>query len=568
MLSGVTLRLGGAAVTAAYRGAVSVGGPRVYPTVADPYTFTTSTGQAARIDFPAGWVAATATPLVIQSRGVGFDTGGNLFEQPTMSDAALAAGWAFATCAFHGDSYGSPAALADLAALIAEARRVANIGPVVLWGNSMGGMLALNAVTTGTLIPAGVYLTDSVVDLRQRYDNGRAATIQAAYGIASDGPDYAAKTAGYDPALRAAGDFLPATLRFRDVGSTNDTQVDLDAHGYLLEAKLGSERVNVRDIGDTGHNTAGRFIPSDFTEFLTSVLTPDATAPTAPVLTGTPGDTTVGLSWTASTDTIGTVRYRVKRGTTVLTPNAITGTTYTDTGRTNSTQYAYTVEAINAQGLVTTSNTATVTPAATLVLPADTFDVAGDLGGASLTSGGGTWTLLGSAAGAAAAASEIVKSGGTVGTKAGGLANAVFASTPMGATSYTVEVDLAAINAAAASRGGGLMVRASASGVPSFIWLNTRVSSTVQGYAAFKQSGGTATAIAATQSTTIIPTVGDRLRAVVTPDTVTFFVVRAGTPTQIGSAIADTANGTSTLAGLFWNTTSTDNKYDNLARTA
>lgn len=444
------------------------------PDVADPYIFTTTTAQSTRIDFPTGWNKNTAVPLVIQSRGVDYDVGGNTFEQSAMATAALNAGWAFATSAFHGNSYGSPAALADLTALVAEARRVATIGPIVLWGNSMGGMLALNAITNGVLVPAGVYLTDAVVDLRNRYDNGRATTIQAAYGIASDGSDYAAKTAGYDPALRPAGDFGPSTLHYREVASSGDTQVVLSAHGSILLGKVGADRMSILDTSDAGHNTAARFIPSDFTAFLTSVLT-----------------------------------------------------------------------GVYAPPLV-----------------ADNFSVAGNLPGSTTTAGGKTWTAVQASNGTTVAATELVKSSGTVGTKTGGVTATTVAYVDTGATSYTVETTLSALNAAVASRGGGLAVRVGSNGF--FFWLNTRVNSTTQGYAIYKQQTGTATLVTGQQSTTIIPTAGDRLKAVVTPTTLAFYV----NGVQIGTTITDSLNSTSSGAGIFWNATSADNRYDDFARTA
>lgn len=85
----------------------------------------------------------------------------------------------------------------------------------------------------------------------------------------------------------------------------------------------------------------------------------DTQAPTAPtgLTAATPTSTTVGLSWTASTDNVAVTGYRVFRnGTQIATP---TGTTYTDTPGTNGT-ISYTVKAVDAKGnLSAASNTAT-----------------------------------------------------------------------------------------------------------------------------------------------------------------------------------------------------------------
>lgn len=75
----------------------------------------------------------------------------------------------------------------------------------------------------------------------------------------------------------------------------------------------------------------------------------DTTAPSTPTgLQATPGDTTVALTWTASTDNVGVTGYDVYRnGTKVGTTS---GTSYTDTGLTDGTQYTYTVDAYDNAG--------------------------------------------------------------------------------------------------------------------------------------------------------------------------------------------------------------------------
>ncbi|MBV1855233.1 DUF4832 domain-containing protein [Catellatospora tritici] len=75
----------------------------------------------------------------------------------------------------------------------------------------------------------------------------------------------------------------------------------------------------------------------------------DCTAPSAPVLSSTgKSDTTVSLSWTASTDNVGVTGYEVFRGSTLV--GSPTGTSFTDTGLAASTAYSYTVKARDAAG--------------------------------------------------------------------------------------------------------------------------------------------------------------------------------------------------------------------------
>ncbi|WP_027346817.1 DUF4832 domain-containing protein [Hamadaea tsunoensis] len=76
----------------------------------------------------------------------------------------------------------------------------------------------------------------------------------------------------------------------------------------------------------------------------------DCAAPSTPTGLTSPNQTasTIGLSWTASTDNVGVTGYRVYRGSTLA--GTVAATTFTDTGLTASTAYAYTVVAVDAAG--------------------------------------------------------------------------------------------------------------------------------------------------------------------------------------------------------------------------
>jgi chitodextrinase len=89
----------------------------------------------------------------------------------------------------------------------------------------------------------------------------------------------------------------------------------------------------------------------------------DTTPPSTPGSLAATATTSssVSLAWNASTDNIGVTGYVVSRnGTEIATTG--TGTTYTDTGRTPSTSYTYTVKARDAAGNTSgASNTVTAT---------------------------------------------------------------------------------------------------------------------------------------------------------------------------------------------------------------
>ncbi|MFB7512824.1 discoidin domain-containing protein [Streptomyces sp. NPDC056144] len=82
----------------------------------------------------------------------------------------------------------------------------------------------------------------------------------------------------------------------------------------------------------------------------TGTTSGDTQAPTVPGGLRATGTTTgsVSLAWNASTDNVGVTGYEVYRGATLV--GTATGTTYTDTGLTAATPYAYTVRAKDAAG--------------------------------------------------------------------------------------------------------------------------------------------------------------------------------------------------------------------------
>lgn len=90
--------------------------------------------------------------------------------------------------------------------------------------------------------------------------------------------------------------------------------------------------------------------------------TVDSTAPTAPANLTSPSktDTSITLSWSASTDNVGVSFYEIYRGQSKV--GSTSGTTYTDTGLTANTSYSYKVHAKDAAGnLSAASQTLNVT---------------------------------------------------------------------------------------------------------------------------------------------------------------------------------------------------------------
>lgn len=144
----------------------------------------------------------------------------------------------------------------------------------------------------------------------------------------------------------------PAGTSFVDTGRTNGVE-----YSYRVSAIDAA-------LNESGQSSAATATPE---------ASGDVTPPSTPTnLQATPGDTEVGLTWTASTDDVGVTGYRVYRDT-VLAASP-TGTSHTDTGRTNGIEYSYTVSAVDA-ALNESPQTApvTATPTAATAVVEDHF---------------------------------------------------------------------------------------------------------------------------------------------------------------------------------------------------
>jgi fibronectin type 3 domain-containing protein len=206
----------------------------------------------------------------------------------------------------------------------------------------------------------------------QRVDGSRLRSV-ATYRLyrreeAQNGPPKAAmlsagRVVGYDE-IAAIRPEAPAPAQ---VQGTSVTWVDRRA------LTLGRRYVYVVTAEDGLGRTSG---PSE------RLVVPYLAAPTAPrALQASPGDRTVRLSWQPPAELIdgspapAGLRYVILRGTgiegplAVITPRPVPGTSFTDEGLDNDTDYRYAVRAVREDPLIT----ATGAPAAAVsAAPADT----------------------------------------------------------------------------------------------------------------------------------------------------------------------------------------------------
>jgi fibronectin type 3 domain-containing protein len=167
----------------------------------------------------------------------------------------------------------------------------------------------------------------------------------------------------YALANNASSSNALASYPYANTGALNDVTSGSNGScspSYLCTAGPGYD-------GPTGLGT-----PNSTPAF--SGVPPPKTAPSAPSVTASAGDTTVTLQWTEANNGGLTVTYSVSRGTSPgsLSPVAgaagLSATTYTDTGLSNGTTYYYEVTATNTMGSIPSSPPVPSTPQ-TMALP-------------------------------------------------------------------------------------------------------------------------------------------------------------------------------------------------------
>jgi peptidoglycan/xylan/chitin deacetylase (PgdA/CDA1 family) len=157
---------------------------------------------------------------------------------------------------------------------------------------------------------------------------------------------------------------------------------------------------------------------SDFDDVTIATPTSSQTAPGAPTnVSGTAGDASVALSWTAPASDGGSpiTSYRITPyiGSTAQTPitTGSAGTSYTVTGLTNGTAYTFKVAATNAVGTgADSSASAALTPTAVKTAPGAPTNVTGTAGNASVAL---SWTAPASNGGSAITSYRITPYIGT-----------------------------------------------------------------------------------------------------------------------------------------------------------
>lgn len=187
-----------------------------------PYTVTNLTvfGQPSCILLPTSYNSGTPTDLIIFCHGQNqAQTAPDTETDPrTMSVVLCGAGFIIAASAARSNSWGNPGAVEDNVQLERYMRANFNIRHTYVWGQSMGGIVGLNLISSGRIDVKGAFFHAPVCSLQALHNNGAGAyagIIDAAYGITGSGDNtYAIKTRGHDPLLRTASAFHHIPMRF------------------------------------------------------------------------------------------------------------------------------------------------------------------------------------------------------------------------------------------------------------------------------------------------------------------------------------------------------------------
>jgi len=232
----------------------------------------TAGGQAVRLEGPSHLASA---PLIVwchESGGSQNSPWSNAFSASLVS-ALVDSGWIIASSNMGGaTTWGNAAATNSIAPLIAWVETTWTVTDIVLVGQSMGGIAALNYIGLGGYDSRvrGFVGTAGAASLAAMWAQaGFKADIRTAYGFVDDG-DYATATSGRDPMLRTASAFNG--LRYRWFTSPGDTAVTKVDHADPMSARVtGALERQVVVAGSGGHfdpTSYGWFLESDWSQFL------------------------------------------------------------------------------------------------------------------------------------------------------------------------------------------------------------------------------------------------------------------------------------------------------------
>lgn len=229
-----------------------------------------------------------------------------------------------------------------------------------------GKVYTLTAAHSGKNLDVDSGSAADGANVQQMSDNGKAQQRWKVVDVG--GGYYKLLVQSSGKALEVAGGATndgANVQQWTDNGQTNQQWqiISVGSGYYKLIARVSGKALDV--VGGYTYDGANVHQWTDngnaqqkwkFTEVTASPA--DTTAPTAPtnLASSAKTDTTVSLSWKASTDNVGVVGYDIYNGATKVGTSA--ATSYTVTGLTASTAYSFTVKAYDAAGNVSSASSA------------------------------------------------------------------------------------------------------------------------------------------------------------------------------------------------------------------
>jgi pimeloyl-ACP methyl ester carboxylesterase len=215
-------------------------------------------------------------------------------------DRMIASGWLVVSTDAAGNGWGNDASINAYVAAWTWAR--ANLGTkrTILYGQSMGAQVLANVLHRGLVTDQVAFVSiDGALSLATAHASGSyQAAVRTAYGIASDGSDYAAKTAGHDAALLPAAGFSGTRMLLE--ASTGDTAIPKTSHTDVFAANVAGQPAQLVQLTGSGaHVTADNYFPTDVHAFLAPKVTRLVSKPMTVVVDNRQADsfTKVGEVW-------------------------------------------------------------------------------------------------------------------------------------------------------------------------------------------------------------------------------------------------------------------------------
>jgi alpha-beta hydrolase superfamily lysophospholipase len=234
----------------------------------------TAGGQAVQTLVSDAYNSRRRTSLVVYTHGVGETETAPTADivKDGVVQALIDAGCIVVSSNASGNAWGNPQSVSDYVAAVAYSVAQWRADDVLIFSQSMGGVAGLNLFASDAIANvrgwAGIYPVTSLSAVFANNLGAFASQIRTAYGIAANGSDYAARTAGSDPGTRPNSTWSGRRLRMW--ASTGDTVVGRAANADTLATAAAAggalESTVVACTGD--HGDPSHFQPSDMIAFL------------------------------------------------------------------------------------------------------------------------------------------------------------------------------------------------------------------------------------------------------------------------------------------------------------